>query len=75
MAILGVLVQVVVLRPLIGEPVISIVMVTIGLSIFFQALLKWMFGVFVQPFPQVFSTKSVEIARPERRERLPDEPR
>jgi branched-chain amino acid transport system permease protein len=61
MALLGVLVQVVVLRPLIGEPVISIVMVTIGLSIFFQALLKWMFGVFVQPFPQVFSTKTVEI--------------
>jgi branched-chain amino acid transport system permease protein len=61
MALLGVLVQVIVLRPLIGEPVISIVMVTIGLSIFFQALLKWMFGVFVQPFPQVFSTQSVQI--------------
>ena len=61
MAVLGMLVQVVVLRPLIGEPVISIVMVTIGLSIFFQALLKWMFGVFVQPYPQVFATKSVAI--------------
>ena len=61
MALLGILVQTVVLRPLIGEPVISIVMVTIGLSIFFQALLKWMFGVFVQPFPQVFDTKSVQI--------------
>jgi branched-chain amino acid transport system permease protein len=61
MAILGILVQVVVLKPLVGKPVISIVMVTIGLSIFFQALLKWMFGVFVQPFPQVFSTKSVDI--------------
>ncbi len=32
--------QVVVLRPLIGEPVISVIMVTIGLSIFFQALMK-----------------------------------
>lgn len=62
MAVLGILVQVVVLRPLIGKPVISIVMVTIGLSIFFQALLKWMFGVFVQPYPPVFSTKTVEIA-------------
>ena len=61
MALLGVIVQVVVLRPLIGEPVISIVMVTIGLSIFFQALLKWMFGVFVQPYPQVFATQSVNI--------------
>jgi branched-chain amino acid transport system permease protein len=61
MGLLGVLVQVVVLRPLIGEPVISIVMVTIGLSIFFQALLRWIFGVFTQPFPQVFSTQSVNI--------------
>ncbi len=61
MALLGVLVQVIVLRPLIGEPVISIVMVTIGLSIFFQALLKWMFGVFMQPFPQVFAAQSVQV--------------
>jgi branched-chain amino acid transport system permease protein len=61
MSLLGVLVQVVVLRPLIGEPVISIVMVTIGLSIFFQALLKWIFGVFTQPFPQVFSSQTVNI--------------
>ena len=61
MAALGVIVQVVVLRPLIGEPVISIVMVTIGLSIFFQALLKWIFGVFTQPFPQVFSTSTVTV--------------
>jgi branched-chain amino acid transport system permease protein len=61
MALLGVIVQVVVLRPLIGEPIISIVMVTIGLSIFFQAALRWMFGVFTQPFPQVFATKAVNI--------------
>src|SRR4051812_49703285 len=32
----GVLLQVVVLRPLIGEPVIAVIMVTIGLSIVFQ---------------------------------------
>jgi branched-chain amino acid transport system permease protein len=57
----GFLIQVVVLRPLIGEPVISIIMVTIGLSIFFQALMKWMFGVFAQPFPPIFATRSVTI--------------
>jgi branched-chain amino acid transport system permease protein len=57
----GILLQVVVLRPLIGEPVISVIMVTIGLSIFFQALMKWMFGVFAQPFPPVFTTRSVLI--------------
>ncbi len=57
----GVLLQMVVLRPMIGEPIISVVMVTIGLSIFFQALMKWLFGVFVQPFPEVFETKSVNV--------------
>lgn len=57
----GVLLQVVVLRPMIGESIISVVMVTIGLSIFFQALMKWLFGVFVQPFPEVFETKAVDV--------------
>ena len=62
MMIFGVLLQIVVLRPLIGEPIISVIMVTIGLSIVFQALMKWMFGVFAQPFPQVFETQQIGIA-------------
>ncbi|MBL28276.1 MAG: branched-chain amino acid ABC transporter permease [Rhodospirillaceae bacterium] len=61
MTLFGILIQVVVLRPLIGEPIISVIMVTIGLSIFFQAMMKWMFGVFVQPFPPIFETESVDI--------------
>ena len=51
----------IILRPLIGEPIISIIMVTIGLSIFFQAIMNWMFGVFTEPFPSIFSTESVNI--------------
>ncbi len=61
MLVLGVLLQVVVLRPLIGEPIISVIMVTIGLSIVFQALMKWMFGVFAQPFPPVFETQQINV--------------
>lgn len=57
----GILLQVVVLRPMIGEPIISVIMVTIGLSIFFQAMMKWIFGVWAQPFPEVFAAKSVNI--------------
>lgn len=38
MTAFGVLLQVLVLRPMIGEPIISVIMVTIGLSIFFQAM-------------------------------------
>ena len=61
MLVFGIAIQVVVLRPLIGEPIISVIMVTIGLSIFFQALCKWLFGVFAQPFPPIFQTQSVSF--------------
>jgi branched-chain amino acid transport system permease protein len=55
------LLQVIVLRPLIGEPVISVIMATVGLSIFFQALMKWIFGVFAQPFPPIFTTERLRV--------------
>jgi branched-chain amino acid transport system permease protein len=61
MTAFGILLQVVVLRPLIGEPVISVIMATVGLSIFFQALMKWMFGVFAQPFPPIFSAERMRV--------------
>jgi branched-chain amino acid transport system permease protein len=61
MTLFGMILQVVVLRPLIGEPVISVIMATIGLGIFFQALMKWMFGVFAQPFPPIFATQQVNL--------------
>ena len=57
----GIALQMIVLRPLIGEPIISVIMVTIGLSIFFQAITKWIFGADVQPFPEIFPVKSVDI--------------
>jgi branched-chain amino acid transport system permease protein len=57
----GLILQVVVLKPLIGEPVISVIMVTIGLSIFFQALMKWLFGVSAQPFPPIFAQPSIDV--------------
>ena len=62
MTLFGIILQVVVLRPLIGEPVISVIMATIGLGIFFQALMKWIFGVFARPFPPVFAAERVNIA-------------
>ena len=61
MTLFGIILQVVVLRPLIGEPVISVIMATIGLGIFFQALMKWIFGVFAKPFPPVFTTERINI--------------
>ncbi|HCK18045.1 MAG TPA: branched-chain amino acid ABC transporter permease, partial [Thalassospira sp.] len=57
----GVVLQMVVLRPMIGEPIISVIMVTIGLSIFFQAATKWIFGATTATYPQVFETRSVNL--------------
>lgn len=58
----GIAVQLVVLRPMIGEPIISVIMVTIALSTILQALMKWMFGVNPQPFPQIFASQTVSFA-------------
>lgn len=54
MTLFGILVQVIVLRPLIGEPTISVIMATIGLSIFMQAGMNWIFGNNAERFPDVF---------------------
>lgn len=62
MFVFGVALQVVILRPLIGEPIISVIMVTIGLSTVFQALMKWVFGTNLQPFPQVFAVQTITVA-------------
>jgi len=61
MLIFGVALQVIILRPMIGEPIISVIMVTIGLSTVFQAMMKWIFGTNLQPFPAVFQTQTVNI--------------
>ena len=58
----GFAVQLVVLRPMVGEPTISVIMVTIALSTILQALMKWMFGVSPQPFPQIFQSQTVSFA-------------
>lgn len=61
MFIFGVAIQIVILRPMIGEPIISVIMVTIALSTVFQALMKWIFGVNLQPFPQIFTTTTIDL--------------
>jgi branched-chain amino acid transport system permease protein len=61
MVAFGIALQMLVLRPLIGEPIISVIMVTIGLSTIFQGVMKWTFGTNAQPFPRIFQTQSVEF--------------
>lgn len=61
MTLFGIIVQVVLLRPLVGEPVISVIMATIGLGIFMQALMNWIFGNNAERFPDVFESGTVSI--------------
>lgn len=56
MAFFGMVVERLLLRPMLGEPVFSVVMVTIGLSIFLRSMAGIIFGhdnqVFPNPFPK-----------------------
>jgi len=55
-ALLGVLTERLVLRPMLGEPIFAVVMITIGLSIFLRSMAGILFGhdnyVFPSPFPK-----------------------
>lgn len=60
-AVAGVLIQQLVLRPLIGEPAISVIMVTIGLSSLLRAIIGAIWGVTPLPAPQFLPRDTVTI--------------
>ncbi|MCL5264067.1 MAG: branched-chain amino acid ABC transporter permease [Chloroflexi bacterium] len=59
--ILGLSVERVVLRPLIGQPIISVIMVTIGLSSVLRALVQAFWGTDTRPFPTIVSEAPVML--------------
>lgn len=59
--LLGVLVERFVLRPMIGEPIISVIMVTIGLSSVMRAIVNSIWGPFGRPFPAFIPRQQVDI--------------
>jgi branched-chain amino acid transport system permease protein len=58
---LGVLVERFVLRPMIGEPIISVIMVTIGLSSLLKAIVSTIWGNTPQAFPPFIPSEPVNI--------------
>ncbi len=60
--ILGLLIERLLLRPMIGEPIISIIMLTIGLSSLLRGIIQAIWGTDTRVFPQVFSQAPVNIA-------------
>lgn len=58
-AVLGVLLERLILRPMIGEPVISVIMVTFGLSNILRAVVQGLWGTDTRPFPALFPSTPV----------------
>lgn len=60
-AVLGVLMERVLLRPMIGEPVISVIMLTLGLASVLRAIVQGIWGTDIRPYPEVFPTTPVMV--------------
>jgi branched-chain amino acid transport system permease protein len=58
---LGVVVERLVLRPLVGQPIISVIMVTIGLAQVLGALVLIVWGTTPRPFPEFIPSGSVDL--------------
>ncbi|WP_457571103.1 branched-chain amino acid ABC transporter permease [Desulfovulcanus sp.] len=59
--ILGLCVERLILRPLIGEPIISVIMVTIGLSSVLKAIVQVIWGTQIKVYPQVLPNDPIMI--------------
>jgi branched-chain amino acid transport system permease protein len=59
--LLALLLERLVLRPLIGEPIISIIMATIGLSAVFKSATSAIWGTQIQVFPPLFPNEPVKV--------------
>ncbi|MDI6709322.1 MAG: branched-chain amino acid ABC transporter permease [Thermoanaerobacterales bacterium] len=59
--LLGVVVERLVLRPFIGEPVISMIMATIGLSSLMRGVIQVIWGTDTRTFPPIFPVEPVHL--------------
>jgi branched-chain amino acid transport system permease protein len=60
-AILALLIERLVLRPMIGEPAISIIMITIGLSLVLKSSVAAIWGVEISAFPSIFPETPLRV--------------
>ena len=59
--VLGLALERLVLRPMIGEPIISVIMVTLGLSSVLRAIVLGIWGTDTRPYPELFSTQPIQL--------------
>ncbi|MFH2011939.1 MAG: branched-chain amino acid ABC transporter permease [Pseudomonadota bacterium] len=60
-AILGLLLERIILRPMIGEPLLAVVMITIGLGTVFRSLIGMIWGPFNRVYPTFFSEEPIML--------------
>lgn len=62
--LLGILTEIIFLRPMIGEPVLSVIMITVGLSFFFKGIIELLWGTDTKVFhPPVFPIKPIFLGK------------
>src|SRR6266496_947670 len=59
--LLGLAIERLILGPMLGEPVISVIMVTLGLSSILRAVVQGIWGTDTRPFPPVFPSEPVHL--------------
>lgn len=60
-ALLGILVEMLILRPMIGEPVFSVIMITVGLATLLRSMVGLLWGHDTIPFPSPFENNVYDI--------------
>lgn len=61
-AILGMVIERTVSRPLLNAPHMSVVFATVAVGIILRGMVRWIWGPFYYPFPKLFSNKPIHIA-------------
>ncbi len=59
--LLGIVIEPLILRPMIGEPIISVIMVTIGLGAILRGLMYMIWSPTYRAFPQIFPSKPFNL--------------
>jgi branched-chain amino acid transport system permease protein len=57
----GLLVERIVIRPVEGKPILTIVIVTLGLLVIFNSVAGWIYSYIQKPFPSPFPSKPIKI--------------
>jgi len=61
-AIIGFITEELFLRPLVGEPIFSVIMVTVGLSIFLKGVIGLLWGYMIKKFPTFVSEAPISFS-------------